>query len=83
MKDLAIEFGTHRTTISQSLRRLAVPLRRLGLKDEDVADAARLYQDGWSLARLGAKFGCDHSDVRNKLVAYGVQIRPRPGWKYE
>lgn len=83
MKDLAVEFGTHRTTISHCIRRLAVPLRRLGLQDDDLPEAARLYQDGWSLVRLAEKFGCDHSDVRNKLVVYGVLMRPRPGWKYE
>lgn len=82
MKDLAVDFGTHRTTIAQCLRRLAVPIRRQGLQIEDVPEAARLYLDGWSLSRLGEKFGCDHSDVRNKLVAHGVPMRPRPGWKY-
>jgi lambda repressor-like predicted transcriptional regulator len=82
MRELAVQYGVHRTTISNCLKRLAIPLRNLGLQPGDIEEAARLYEQGWSLARLGEKFGCDHTDVHRKLIAYGVTMRRRPGWQY-
>jgi hypothetical protein len=53
MRDLAREFRVHRTTISECLRKLGVPLRRQGLQDEDLAEAAGLYREGWSSSQAG------------------------------
>jgi lambda repressor-like predicted transcriptional regulator len=82
MKDLALKYGVRRQTVSQCLRRLGIPLRKRGLQGSDIAEVARLYEDGWSLARLADKFGYNGSDVRNKLIAEGVKMRPRRGWRY-
>jgi lambda repressor-like predicted transcriptional regulator len=82
VRDLASQFGVHRHTISQRLTRMGVPLRRHGLRDEDADEAAQLYAEGWSLVRLGEKYDCDHSSVRNTLLRHGYQLRPRPGWEY-
>ena len=82
MKELAIRFGVHRTSISRYLHALGVPLRRQGLQEGDLPEAARLYEEGWSLARLGEKYECHLTDVHQKLKAFGVKMRPRPGWKY-
>lgn len=79
MIELAAQFGIHEHTVSKCLHDLAVPLRRLGLNPNDIADATRLYQEGWSLARVGEKFDCDPSTIRNQLRAHGVQIRPGQG----
>lgn len=82
IKVLALEFGVHRVTISRYLKQLAVPLRVRGIRPEHVPEAARLYMDGWSLERLGEKYGCDHTTVWRALRERGVQLRPRPGWDY-
>jgi lambda repressor-like predicted transcriptional regulator len=81
MCELATQFGVHKHTISQCLKRMGVPRRRQGLRDDDIEEAAQLYADGWSLVRLGEKYGCAHSSVRNALLRSGYQLRPRPGWR--
>ena len=35
----------------------------------------RLYRNGWSLARLGEKFGVDDMTVRRYLLLAGVVMR--------
>jgi phage-related baseplate assembly protein len=82
MKDLAAAYRVHRHSISHCLHALAIPLRRQGLQEQDLEEAARLYLEGWSLARLGQHYGCHLTHVHQKLIAHGVQMRPRPGWKY-
>lgn len=82
MRDLAVQFEVHRTSISRALHQLGIHIRGQGLRQEDVSEAARLYVEGWSLARLGERYGCAHTDVRNKLMAFGVKMRPRRGWQY-
>ena len=76
---LAEVFGVHRKTILLALRRRGVEPRYRRLTDEDVAQAACWYQEGWSLARIGAELGADASTVRRALLRIGVQARPRPG----
>lgn len=75
MKDLAIEFGVHRTTITQHLRRNGVSLRRRGLDHHQIDQAVRLYRQGWSLARVGTGFGVDAHTVRSALRERGVPTR--------
>jgi hypothetical protein len=82
MGALARKFRVHRTTISGCLHKLAVPLRRQGLHDENLAEAARLYREGWSLARLGEKYECNAETIRQFLLKHGVAMRPRRGWTY-
>lgn len=82
MRELAAAFRVHRTSISHCLRELGIPLRHQGLRAEDLPVAARLYEGGWSLARLGKKYGCTHTTVRLRLMEYGVRMRPRRGWEY-
>jgi lambda repressor-like predicted transcriptional regulator len=79
MHALARKFQVHRTTISDCLHKLAVPLRRQGLQDDDLPEAARLYQEGWPLARLSEKFGSTDNTVRARLLEAGVVMRPRRG----
>jgi len=49
--ELAERVGIQRTTVTAVLQRLGVELRQFGLSDEQVAEARRLYPEGWSLAR--------------------------------
>jgi lambda repressor-like predicted transcriptional regulator len=79
MRELARQFGVHRTTISASLTKLAIPRREVGLLPDDVPEAAKLYRAGWSLAKLSAKYGCTDNTVRARLLELGVVMRPRRG----
>jgi hypothetical protein len=38
-----------------------VEVRRAGLAESEISAAAHLYSQGWSLARLGAKYGVDQA----------------------
>ena len=45
------------------LQRHWVKMRQIGLAPKDISMAASLYGHGWSLARLGARFGVDAATV--------------------
>jgi DNA-binding transcriptional ArsR family regulator len=73
--DLATRFGINRTTVSQHLRRSGVRMRRQGLEQDQVATAARLYEQGQSLSKVGACVGVDAGTVRQALITCGVRMR--------
>jgi predicted DNA-binding protein YlxM (UPF0122 family) len=81
VKRLAELYEIHRTTVLDHLKRAGVPTRpnRRKLTDEQVKEAARLYQGGLSLKAVGQRFGVDAQTVRKKLKKAGVTIRPKPG----
>jgi len=74
-KELSGQFGIHRATVTAILRRLGVDLRQRGLTDEQVAEACRLYPEGWSLARLAERYDVDDMTVRRYLLLAGIVIR--------
>jgi transposase len=76
VKELAQRFGIHRLTVTALLRRYGVELRRSGLDPAEVQVAARLYRQGWSLARLGEEYDVDSTTVWRALRAAGVKMRP-------
>jgi hypothetical protein len=73
--ELAARFGIHRATVTAIRHRLGVDLRQRGLTDERVAEACRLYPEGWSLARLAERYGVDDMTVRRHLLLVGVVMR--------
>jgi AraC-like DNA-binding protein len=75
IRDLAGEFGVHRTTVTTLLRREHVELRQAGLNQGRVEEACQLYRDGWSVARLGERFGVDGTTVWRYLQLAGVRLR--------
>jgi hypothetical protein len=79
MKELASEFGIHRTTVSTHLTEHGVPVRGGGLNQEQAAEAVRLYEAGWSSGRLGEKFDVSADTVLTVLRRAGASIRPRRG----
>ena len=81
-KTIGAVLGLHRTTVTQYLREAGVPLRRRGLTDTQLAEAIRLYSEGWSGARLGERYDCNPETVRQTLKRAGVTLRPRHGWAY-
>jgi hypothetical protein len=78
VKDLAQRFGIHRLTVTALLRRRGVELRRTGLTPEDILLAASLYGQGWSLARLGTRYGVDSTSVWRALRAAGGDAVAKP-----
>ena len=72
---LSKTFGIHRRTVVIHLKRQGVPLRRDGLPAKHIKTAVRLYGEGWSLARIGTKFGTTANTVRTRLLEEGVEIR--------
>lgn len=58
--------------------------RSVGIHPNDLSEAIRLYQSGWSLASVAPKFGVAPSTVNNALRQAGVDIRslgrPRGAW---
>jgi DNA-directed RNA polymerase specialized sigma24 family protein len=77
--ELATTFDIHRTTVMAHLERQGAP-RRSGTVTKNIDEATRLYEEGWSLARLGEHFSVDGETVRRALRAAGVTLRPRRGW---
>jgi DNA-directed RNA polymerase specialized sigma24 family protein len=73
--DLAERFGIHRTTVSQHLHRQGVKMRRLGLDEQQVDLAVRLYEQGWSVAGIGNHCGVNGSTVWLALRGRGVRMR--------
>ena len=76
---LAERFGIHRITVTALLQRHGVELRRVGLTPDEIRAAARLYRQGWSCARLGARFSVDPATVWRALRAAGVAMRSSTG----
>ena len=73
---LAREFGAHRTTIVGHLKRRGVSTRYKIIAEKDLAEAARLYAQGWSLARVGEHFGVGAHTVLNTFRTAGIATRP-------
>ena len=73
--ELAARFGIHRATVTAILHRLGVDPHQRGLTDEQVAEACRLYPEGWSLARLAERYDVTDMTVRRYLLLAGVVMR--------
>lgn len=56
INDLATMFGLGRTAVLANITRLGAESRR-GIVDRRVEEASTLYLDGWSLARIGKRYG--------------------------
>jgi DNA-directed RNA polymerase specialized sigma24 family protein len=78
---LATEFGIHRKTVMDHLRRAGIPRRSDAMRwtPEQLAHATDLYRQGLSAAAIGGQFGLDPSTVSRRLKRAGVVLRPRRG----
>jgi DNA-directed RNA polymerase specialized sigma24 family protein len=77
--ELAKRFSIHRTTVSGHLHRRGVRLRGLSPDRRQVVVATRLYEHGWSVARIGSHVGVDGSTVWRALRVRGVRMRDTHG----
>lgn len=73
--ELAVEFGVHRTIISQRLKGAGVQMRRQPLTTDQVETAAALYATGMSLAEVGSQLGVHASTVHQALRLRGTLMR--------
>jgi transposase-like protein len=84
---VARELGVAFETARRWLMEAGVELRPKGrpsanAKQLNTRDLARRYAKGESIAQLGHAFGVSPATVRSRLIEAGVELRPRPGWKY-
>lgn len=75
--DLAKVFDVHQATVHEHVRRAGLTGRRdvPKLNEQDLAAAAKLYRDGWTLHELAEHYHLDDTTVRNLLCRAGVSIR--------
>lgn len=78
INDLAEMFDLSRTAVMANLTRLGAESRR-GMVERRIDEASALYLRGWSLAKIGQRYGVYPSTVRDALRRAGVRMRPRPG----
>ena len=77
--ELAARFGVHQATVTFHLNRAQVERhkrRRERVRDDE---AITLYQAGWSLARLAARYDVSAGTIRILLLQAGEKTRPREG----
>ena len=77
--DLAERFNIHRTTVSAHLHHRDVKMRGHSLAKSQVDHAIQLYEQGWSVARIGCHLGVNGSTVWLALRARGVRMRDAQG----
>jgi DNA-binding CsgD family transcriptional regulator len=78
-QQIGTHYGISKTRVATVLREQGVTIRRQGLSDKQVTEAATLYAAGKSLAWLAARYGVSPMTVSTALRRQGIQLRPRPG----
>ena len=79
--ELAAEFGCHRTTVAERLKKAGVAIRLRSPAPGVVDEMARLYGSGLSMVSVGAQVGYCASTVYNQLRAIGVETENTHGRK--
>lgn len=74
VNNLATEFGINRNTVMQHVARAGTPRRRNRVLNH-LDEAVGLYQQGWSLARIGGHFGVHPATVWYAFQREGVATR--------
>jgi DNA-directed RNA polymerase specialized sigma24 family protein len=70
--ELGKQFGIDRKTVSRTLHRHQVPMRRRGLSPEQIEEAVRLRAEGWSTYKISVKIGTDQRTVQRRLAERGT-----------
>jgi len=82
MAALARLHGVRRETISKIIRDAGVPIRQQrAISQAQVAEAAALYRQGWSLTRLAEHYGFDGQTIHTHLKRFGVEMRGPHDWR--
>ena len=77
---LTMIYGLGKGSVLKLLKEAGVQMRNHGLLQENFEEAATLYRNGLSLARVAKRFCCSVDSVRKEFRSHGVQIRPPNGW---
>jgi len=81
VNELARRYDLHRHTVAKRLQARGIDTNAPKISPHDIRRAADLYREGWSLARLGERFGIDDGTMRSRLLEVGVVMRARRGGK--
>lgn len=76
---LAIEHGLAKGTILKLLRDGGAAIRRQGLNEDQVVEAADLYRAGRSLLWIGTHLGVSNTTVGKALIKHGIRLRDPHG----
>ena len=76
IRELAVWSGAHRETVVRHPVRGGVELRRSGLTEDQIKEAARRYLDGATLVEIAERYGVVASTVRAALLRQGLRLRP-------
>lgn len=76
---LGDRYGIDRRTVGKILARNGVQTKHPGLSPNEIAQAAELYDGGWSLARIGERLGVTATTVHRRLRERGVAMRTANG----
>ena len=87
VKGVADQHGVAFETARRWLLEAGIELRPKGRPSTNVTrldaiELAKRYRAGQSIAQLGRHFGVSPATIRSRLLDAGVELRPRPGWKY-
>lgn len=74
---LAEQFGVHRVTVSQAVRRAGITRRCASVSQAQRIQAAALYAEGCTLVQAAQQAGINYHAVRAAVIAEGGRIRPR------
>lgn len=69
IRQLATSLGVSREAVRSALKQQRVPVRQVVLTPRQLADAAELKTQGWSLKKLGALYGVDPKTMKARLQA--------------
>jgi len=72
-------YGLGKGAVLRLLEDAGIQTRQQGLTPTNQVEAARLYADGWSAAKVARKMGCSPDSALTYARADGVPIRPRRG----
>jgi hypothetical protein len=82
MAALARIYGVRRETISRIIRDASVQVRaQRAISPEQISEAAGLYRQGLSLARLAERYGFDGQTIHTHLRRAGVVMRGPHDWR--
>ncbi len=76
IRELAEEYGVHRSTVMACLRRAGVP-KYSGWSEKTTAEATRLYESGLTIAEVAARLDHSATTVGRRLREAGVKMRPK------
>jgi IS30 family transposase len=72
--ELGDQFGIDRKTVSRTLRRHHIPMRRTSLRPDQVDQAARLYKQGWSTAHIAEHLNTHQRTVQRRLAEKDITM---------